>query len=363
MAEIINRQNYEVYLIDYLEGTLAPDLQADVQAFLQRNPDIEQMVDGIASMQLDAPALVYEHRAELRMVSHPEVGDMPELDYLCIAQMEGDLLPHESERLQQLELIEPTVVAVAMKAMARTKLVAEPCVYAHKSQFKRRAAGATAQWLWPVVASVAAAAVLVGVFVLGEGSGAEQPIVQSAELAQVDTPRVAPAVQPNASASTVSVDKPAKYVEKKSRQAYVAPRDGIAQAQLKEPEQLSEVVVGADEVDVAAELEIRAIHSIAAHVQQPVNFDDEHDVRRQMLADLNQLGTKGISPDEVVYDGFRRPLAVRLIQLAHSGVQRVERLVRFRGSVQRDKGGKVTSVKFEGEHLAVILPINRRESK
>lgn len=367
MAEIINRQNYEVYLIDYLEGTLSPALQAEVEAFLQRNPDIEQELEGLGSMRLDAPAVAYEHQAELRMVNHPEVGDMPELDYLCIAQLEGDLTPTEAERLRQLEQSQPAAVAASMQAMARTKLVAEPCVYAHKGQLKRRAVGVSVRQMWPMVASVAAAAVLVGVFVLGEGDSPVQPVAQPTEIAKADTPRVAPAEQIGAPANTVQPAQPVTTVTavaNQPRQAHVAQRGGIAQAQTQAQAQPSAAEVS-EAVELAAnavaEPEIAPIRGIAARVELPTYFDEAQNAKAQMLADLNRSAASDVVADDEIFDDARKPLAERIIHLAHNGVQRVGRLMRFKGSVQRDNGGKITGVRLDGEHLAVVLPLKRND--
>ncbi|MCB0599803.1 MAG: hypothetical protein KDC28_01190 [Saprospiraceae bacterium] len=58
----INRLNYEKYAIDYLDGTLSPDLREEMVTFLNAHPDIREEVEW--QQQFTAPAL--------KVVSHPD---------------------------------------------------------------------------------------------------------------------------------------------------------------------------------------------------------------------------------------------------------------------------------------------------
>lgn len=64
----INTLNYELYALDYLEGTLSPALQAEMETFLRQHPDIALDFEAVATYRpLEAlPAPAYPRHAELR---------------------------------------------------------------------------------------------------------------------------------------------------------------------------------------------------------------------------------------------------------------------------------------------------------
>lgn len=64
----INKLNYEIYALDYLEGTLSPALRTEMEAFLQQHPDIAADFEAVALYRpLTAPApATYPKAAQLR---------------------------------------------------------------------------------------------------------------------------------------------------------------------------------------------------------------------------------------------------------------------------------------------------------
>ncbi len=96
----ININNFEAYLLDYLEGNLDPLLTADLMAFLAENPEYESWLpeyDGNLSL---SQTLVCPHKNNLKK----EFADVPEItpdnfDEFCIASCEGLLDEGQDSRL------------------------------------------------------------------------------------------------------------------------------------------------------------------------------------------------------------------------------------------------------------------------
>ena len=65
----INRNNYEKYFIDYLEGTLSKDDIHDLRVFLLFNQDLAELLDDIAKIKLTAPSVRYTRKENLKMNS------------------------------------------------------------------------------------------------------------------------------------------------------------------------------------------------------------------------------------------------------------------------------------------------------
>jgi len=63
----INRENYEVYFLDYLEGKLPPDLVDELLIFMDKNPDLKDEFEGLDTVAL-APDedIVFENKDSLK---------------------------------------------------------------------------------------------------------------------------------------------------------------------------------------------------------------------------------------------------------------------------------------------------------
>ena len=62
----INRNNYDKYFIDYLEGTLSKDDIHDLRVFLLFNQDLAELLDDIAKIKLTAPSVRYTRKENLK---------------------------------------------------------------------------------------------------------------------------------------------------------------------------------------------------------------------------------------------------------------------------------------------------------
>lgn len=96
----INRNNFEAYLLDYLEGNLDPLLSADLMAFLAENPEFEKYLPDYDSNLSLAGSSEYSHKNILKKT----FADVPAInaenfDEFCIAASEGILSDGEMTRL------------------------------------------------------------------------------------------------------------------------------------------------------------------------------------------------------------------------------------------------------------------------
>ena len=89
---IINRNNYEIYFLDYLEGNLNPELKQEMNLFLITNPDLKEELDGLDDAILPEDNMVFSAKQSLKkfsIVKRP-VRFATDDDFL-IAKLEGDL--------------------------------------------------------------------------------------------------------------------------------------------------------------------------------------------------------------------------------------------------------------------------------
>lgn len=88
----INKDNYESYFLDYLEGNLDESLVNDFIEFLQKNPDLKQELSLYEPFSLKAPSTTYSAKHNL----YKEKLDLEkEFDQAAVAYLEGDLSVEE----------------------------------------------------------------------------------------------------------------------------------------------------------------------------------------------------------------------------------------------------------------------------
>lgn len=133
----INRENYETILVDYLDGKLSPEDQAELMLFLLKNPDIAEEFEGLNDVTLNPAPMHFPSKSALKKHHYQSMGIDNEIEYLCIAELEGDLTTAEKDTLKKLSVGDESVRHIKA-VLSNTKLtVPHEIVYPHKSNIKR----------------------------------------------------------------------------------------------------------------------------------------------------------------------------------------------------------------------------------
>ncbi len=134
---IINRLNYEVFLVDYLDGKLNPSLVDDLLLFLDQNPDIKNDLDGILDAVLVSENTVFPNKSILKKKSFHKDGIDNEFEYLCIASAEGVITQEEAVSLQNI-LDKDYLKRNQFQTFQKLKIASDPSIrYSNKQRIKR----------------------------------------------------------------------------------------------------------------------------------------------------------------------------------------------------------------------------------
>jgi anti-sigma factor RsiW len=149
----INRNNYEAFLLDYVEQNLSPEMVAELMLFLEQNPDLKAELEAFENTSFASEQLeTFEHKADLKQAAVEE---------LMIAELEG--LNTAQETAQLNEAIKANEAYAALFARyQKTILVPEQVVFSDKNSLKHKDTKVVPIYWW--VSS--AAAVLFVVFTL-----------------------------------------------------------------------------------------------------------------------------------------------------------------------------------------------------
>lgn len=175
----INRDNYEKYFIDSLEGTLSKEDIHDLRVFLLLNRDLSELLDDIAEIKLTAPSIRYTRKENLKKDELHACKD-----YYAIAIAEDSLNMQDisdiSHSSHKQEIAEQAEVYRQLKLIPDTKIC-----YSRKSKLYHP----DYLQLWYKYGSIAAVLLfLLTIAIAVPRSGGIQP--RTAEIAMILPPAI-----------------------------------------------------------------------------------------------------------------------------------------------------------------------------
>src|SRR5680860_40980 len=108
----INRNNYETYFIDYLEGNLNELLVNDFIEFLQQNPDLKEELSHFETLSVEPENILFSKKNNLYKDKY---DSEKEFNRAAVANLEGDIsdiekaeFDHYILTLSLIHISEPT---------------------------------------------------------------------------------------------------------------------------------------------------------------------------------------------------------------------------------------------------------------
>jgi hypothetical protein len=137
----IDRTNYEVFFLDFFEGSLSDEQCQRLIAFLEENPDLKHEFDLFDFVGLDAADLpIFKNKESLKKTEEIQLNVISLQNYndFFIAWHEGDLTDQQKIETQMFVEENPSLKQ-DFEVFAKMKFEAEAHVtYAHKNLLKRK---------------------------------------------------------------------------------------------------------------------------------------------------------------------------------------------------------------------------------
>lgn len=170
----INLNNYEAYLLDYVEQNLSPDMVAELMLFLEQHPEVKAELEAFENVTLNFEKSTFNDKQNLKKIA---------IEDLMIAELEGLNTPQETEALNQ-EIKENKNYSALFTRYQKTILVPEHIVFAYKENLKLKETKVVPLYWW--ISS--AAAMLVVFFLLKNFNNDVVEKVASSLPSVVETP-------------------------------------------------------------------------------------------------------------------------------------------------------------------------------
>jgi hypothetical protein len=135
---VIDRSNYETWIIDWLDGNL-DDIQArELLSFLDENPDLREEMEDISSICLPKSVNSFQQKELLKKT----IADLPDsqFEYLCIAHLEKDLNSSQERELRSITGLIPGRRRL-FELFQKTVLRPPELAYDNKERLKRKTTG------------------------------------------------------------------------------------------------------------------------------------------------------------------------------------------------------------------------------
>lgn len=131
----LDRNTYEAWLLDRIEGTLTPAQERELAAFLAAHPELPIAPDVMPSFEADAVA--FDRKALLKKTYPPEGSpDAARLNDFLVARLEGDLSTEQEQELDVFLYAHPAFAQDA-KRMAAAKVGKAAVAFIAKDSVER----------------------------------------------------------------------------------------------------------------------------------------------------------------------------------------------------------------------------------
>ena len=135
----ITSDNYQSYFLDFSEKNLSLEMTDELFAFLNENPQYQEEFDclaGLDSVILESEDVEFQLKDKLFAIPNLNLIDLTDVEYLSIAELEGDINPEEKQRLQSL-IAEKPESAVIAEQIKHTRIKPETDIIYPKQRIKR----------------------------------------------------------------------------------------------------------------------------------------------------------------------------------------------------------------------------------
>ncbi len=340
----IDRHNYEIFLIDYLDGKLTPSQVQELMAFLNINPDIKDEFEGIKDTIVEGEQILFPHKPALKKEKFIMSGIESEFDYLCISSIEGDISPKEEHLLAEYFAADEKW-GKEFQLYKHTKLSPnKEEKFQHKNFLKRAKIIHLRVGTLRVITTAAAAMLLF----LGSYTTLRL-INQETIKGSLKKPVVISSNQP------AVMDSPAKPIEIKANPPANIEQVGLNKQNLAKNttnadfRKLDSVIVPLKTIDVSS-LETK-----------PLKIE-----KMQVLPNNYYAGTKVKSQRDnnlASYQGKSSVREIGLFELAQMGLSSFGKLIGrdIRLDAQRNKNGAIKKIEFESSLIAFSAPIGKND--
>ena len=359
------RTNYEIWLIDYLDGTLDNERERELFLFLDKNPDIREELSNMISYKLAPSSGKFINKNSLKKSAEDLSGSQFEL--MCVAALENDLSEDQRSELDEIVAGNPEKKKT-YEQIKRIKLTAPAAEFSYKSRLKKLTIPQKI-FRYSAISISTAAAIIILVTIL------KKPVPSAPEyrilVSSTDTNRIE-SVEIERTGNTV-VSRPELVSENQNGQG------------LRESENKQDIFFGDIQTGLVSEMTDSASSPAFNHSSEiskigyhsyislsnkefgqslvAVNLITVPDIEEEDNPGLSGTITKFFR-EKILKSETQEKGSLKGYEIADAGINGLNRLFGWEMSLEKktDEKGEVNSVYFNSRLLKFNAPVKKSES-
>ncbi len=358
----IDRSNYEIWFIDWLDGKLN-EIQTDqLNIFLSENPDLREELGELSDIRITPPATRFHGKSSI-IKSLSDLSDN-QFEYLCTASIENELSQEELVELSDITASDPQRKRV-LELYRNTILTPPDIKYSHKGKLLR---STPLQKIIRISFAGLTAAASVAILVLTSIYLTDKGIYNKNNLSDYigNEGRVQHSVIPSEASYSV---RDIKYSEKQIIQKQPVGVNYLTLADEKpETIKLTEEINISQNHDLVSPVVIPDYSAITAlnktfvhNNLEQIDFsispepEDRRAIGKFIAKTFREIVLKEETADQSPIKGY---------EIAEAGVSGINKLFGWQMAFEKnsDSNGEVKSVYFSSKILKIQTPVNKPES-
>lgn len=360
----IDRSNYEIWLIDWLDGNLS-DLQVEqLQHFLNENPDLKEEFDELWGFRLTPSGKSYPQKNKLMRTTANLSGS--QFEYLAVAHLENDLSAEHLTELNDAMRDDPDK-KMTFELIQKIKLSSSDIKYKYKSRLTRRTI--TQKVIWLSLVGLSAAAIIT-IALVTYFSKPETLQLKSEKTAEIVVGNPAHKADQEKVSNGQKTNRHSVVHEKQYQNLLaVSPKDSsyISETDINPSQQNDSLTKSAyppsarinnipllQNISFEREAVPNSLIALNTTVTAPESDDDRSKLRKFIAKTFREKIMKEKSPKD-------SPL--RIYEIAEAGVTELNKLLGWEMALdeRKDGNGELKSVYFSSKILKFNAPVKKSE--
>lgn len=341
----INRDNYELFFIDYIEGNISPSDSQQLHLFLEANPDLKVELDSLScTILVPSDTMPSIAKQQLKKTEQEAYGIANNNDFLCIAFLEGDL--SASERAEFLESVSKSdELKARLHKHSTTKLIADTHThFPNRQSLKRGALHSIAPSITRFGVTLAAASAIGAI--LWFGNSYFVSTTQTEIQANIPTLPVEKPATPSGNAQPAGTTKfnPDTNKNKGTTAAPIFKMGSKAES------------IATPQTEAVKALELEPTPSVMANINQ-VTLSNASNIKAEPLFKLNNVATEittaaaAQEPELIAYSQEEPTSLIRRVKSKTKQIKgEISKVISI--DVERDNEGIIEKVSIESKIFA-----------
>lgn len=359
----IDSTNYEIWLMDWIDGNLNPIQTEQFRLFLSKHPELLEEYEDLTTFNLKPFSDRFAHK-DLLIKSSADLN-ISQFELLCIASLEKDLSPE-----QEAEVIEAinndTEKKRSFELIRQTKLSATEARFKNKNKLFKRTRSQNVFRLSAIGLSTAAAIALIIITYFSAPRSSSEIINSTGQNILVDNilenPRSDIQTVTNSveNRTVLNIQKNSRPLEEKNNSGLIRSDSSAVSSEnslLRDPESsgflLKKVPVSSD-VQITNTLSINILVKSKFPPMSSNNADERNKLQRFIAKTFREKLLKENPSPDTPLKGY---------EFAEAGVSGLNKLLGWEMAldVNNDSNGELKSVYFNSKILKFKTPVKKAE--